>query len=89
MSGFARRVIEAPRLTLESLLRLSEALHLRRDDLGPTYATIVQSKSGQSRQVPLTPVDEKLSATARLERVQMSSASIAWLRTARRVGGPS
>jgi integrase len=43
------------RLTLESLLRLSEALALRKDDIGPTYATVVQSKSGRSRQVPITP----------------------------------
>jgi integrase len=43
------------RLTLESLLRLSEALSLRREDIGSTYATIVLSKSGQSRRVPLTP----------------------------------
>jgi integrase len=42
------------RLTLESLLRLSEALALRRDDIGPTYATVVRSKSGRSRRVPLT-----------------------------------
>jgi integrase len=43
------------RLTLESLPRLSEALNLRREDIGPTYATIVNSKSGHSRRVPLTP----------------------------------
>lgn len=42
------------RLTLESLLRLSEALALRREDIGPTYATVVNSKSGRSRRVPLT-----------------------------------
>jgi integrase len=42
------------RLTLESLARLSEALALRREDIGPTSATIVQSKSGRARQVPLT-----------------------------------
>jgi integrase len=42
------------RLTLESLLRLSEALALRREDIGSTYATVVNSKSGQSRRVPLT-----------------------------------
>lgn len=43
------------RLTLESLPRLSEALNLRREDIGPTYATIVRSKTGRSRRVPLTP----------------------------------
>jgi integrase len=42
------------RLTLESLLRLSEALALRREDIGATSAMVVQSKSGRSRQVPLT-----------------------------------
>jgi integrase len=42
------------RLTLESLPRLSEALALRREDIGPTSATVVQSKSGRSRQIPLT-----------------------------------
>src|SRR5262245_30373549 len=43
------------RLTLESLLRLSETLNLRREDIGHSHATIVNSKSGQSRRVPLTP----------------------------------
>src|SRR5206468_6909910 len=43
------------RLTLESLPRLSECLALRRDDIGSTYLTIVRSKSGRARQVPLTP----------------------------------
>ena len=43
------------RLTLESLPRLSEVLNLRCDDIGPTYATIVRSKSGKARRVPLTP----------------------------------
>jgi integrase len=43
------------RVTLESLLRLSEVLNLKREDIGPTYATIVNSKNGQSRRVPLTP----------------------------------
>jgi integrase len=43
------------RTTLESLLRLSEVLNLRREDIGPTYATVVQSKSGKARKVPLTP----------------------------------
>lgn len=42
------------RLTLESLLRLSEALALRREDIGPSFAVVVHSKSGQSRRVPLT-----------------------------------
>jgi integrase len=42
-------------LTLESLPWLSECLALRRDDIGSTYATIVRSKSGRARQVPLTP----------------------------------
>src|SRR5206468_9328013 len=43
------------RLTLESLPRLSECLALRRDDIGSTYLTIVRSKSGRARQVPVTP----------------------------------
>lgn len=43
------------RLTLESLLRLSEALSLSRDDISETFAAIVQSKSGLSRRVPLAP----------------------------------
>lgn len=42
------------RLTLESLLRLSEAVNLRREDIGPTFATIVRSKTGRARRVPLT-----------------------------------
>ena len=42
------------RLTLESLLRLGEALSLRREDIGPAHATVVHSKSGQPRRVPLT-----------------------------------
>ena len=42
------------RTTLESLLRLSEVLNLRVEDLGPDYATIIQTKSGKSRRVPLT-----------------------------------
>jgi integrase len=42
------------RVTLESLPRLSEVLNLRREDIGPTYATIVRSKNGKSRRVPLT-----------------------------------
>jgi len=43
------------RTTLESLPRLSEVLNLRVEDLGPDYATIVQTKNGRSRKVPLTP----------------------------------
>ena len=42
------------RTTLESLPRLSEVLNLRVEDLGPDFATIVQTKSGKSRRVPLT-----------------------------------
>ncbi len=42
-------------MTLESLLRLSEVLALRREDIGATFATVVQSKSGKARRVPLTP----------------------------------
>ena len=42
------------RTTLESLPRLSEVLNLRVEDLGPDYATIIQTKSGKSRRVPLT-----------------------------------
>src|SRR5262249_4546871 len=36
-------------------LRLSETLNLRREDIGHSHATIVNSNSGQSRRVPLTP----------------------------------
>lgn len=43
------------RVTLESLLRLSEVLALRHEDIGPTFATVIQSKSGKPRRVPLTP----------------------------------
>jgi integrase len=43
------------RLTLESLLRLSEALSLRREDIGAAWGMVVQSKSGRGRRVPLTP----------------------------------
>ncbi len=43
------------RVTLESLLRLSEVLALRREDIGPTFATVIQSKSGKARRVPVTP----------------------------------
>ena len=54
MDGLSGDLRLLARLTLESLLRLSEALALRRDDIGPTYATVVRSKSGRSRRVPLT-----------------------------------
>ncbi len=43
------------RTTLESLLRLSEVLRLRVEDIGPSYAAIVNSKNGSARKVPLTP----------------------------------
>ena len=43
------------RMTLESLPRLSEVLNLRVEDLGPDYATILQTKNGKTRRVPLTP----------------------------------
>ena len=43
------------RTTLESLPRLSEVLNLRVEDLGPDYATIVQTKNGKTRRVPMTP----------------------------------
>ena len=43
------------RATLESLFRISEALALRREDIGPHSATVVQSKSGRMRRVPLSP----------------------------------
>ena len=43
------------RLTLETLLRLSEALALRREDVGASWIVVVQSKAGQSRRVPITP----------------------------------
>jgi integrase len=55
LAGAPRDLALLARLTLESLPRLSEALALRREDLGPTYATILNSKSGRSRRVPLTP----------------------------------
>ena len=35
--------------------RLSEVLNLRVEDLGPDSATIVHTKNGKSRKVPLTP----------------------------------
>jgi integrase len=43
------------RMTLESLPRLSEVLRLRVEDLRPDYATILQTKNGKTRRVPLTP----------------------------------
>ena len=43
------------RTTLESLPRLSEVLNLRVEDLGPDYVTILQTKNGKTRRVPLTP----------------------------------
>src|ERR1051325_10779725 len=42
------------RTTLESLLRLSEVLNLRRGDIGPTHATVLRAKNGRARKVPLT-----------------------------------
>jgi integrase len=42
-------------VTLESLLRLSEALSLRREDVGHGFLTILRSKNGRSRRVPITP----------------------------------
>jgi len=42
------------RTTLESLPRLSEVLNLHVEDILATHATIIQSKSGKSRRVPLT-----------------------------------
>jgi integrase len=54
MDGLSGDLKLLARLTLESLLRLSEALALRRDDIAPTHATVVRSKSGRSRRVPLT-----------------------------------
>ena len=54
LSGASPDLMLLSRLTLESLLRLSEALALRREDIGATSATVVQSKSGRARQVPLT-----------------------------------
>jgi integrase len=42
------------RTTLESLLRLSEVLNLRREDIAANFLTVVQSKNGKSRQVPVT-----------------------------------
>jgi integrase len=42
-------------VSVNSLMRLSECLALRREDIGPTFATVVNSKNGQSRRVPLPP----------------------------------
>ena len=42
------------RTTLESLMRLSEVLHLHIDHIGPSHATVLNGKGGKSRQVPLT-----------------------------------
>jgi integrase len=55
MDGLSGDLRLLARLTLESLLRLSEALNLRREDIESTSGTIVQSKSGKARRVPLTP----------------------------------
>lgn len=54
LDGLSPDLALLARLTLESLLRLSEALRLRREDIGATTLTVVNSKSGQSRRVPLT-----------------------------------
>src|SRR4051812_36825956 len=43
------------RVTLETLLRLSEALALRREDVGQSSLAVLQSKNGRSRRVPVTP----------------------------------
>ena len=58
-----RKVLEAcppdlrlmARVTLESLLRLSEVLNLRREDIGATDLVVLQTKNGKTRKVPLTP----------------------------------
>ena len=42
------------RATLESLFRLSDVLGLRTEDIGSTFATLVYSKGGRRRHVPLT-----------------------------------
>ena len=42
------------RATLESLFRLSEVLNLQKDDIGPTFATVVYGKNGRRRHIPLT-----------------------------------
>jgi integrase len=72
------------RLTLESLLRLSEALGLRREDIGPTYALVIQSKSGRARQVPLTP---ELRTISWLVATHPATCSV-WARTANRLSLP-
>ena len=42
------------RTTLCTLLRLSEVLALRRQDIGESHIVVVNSKSGLSRKVPLS-----------------------------------
>jgi integrase len=54
LAGAPRDLNLLARFTLESLLRLSEALNLRREDIGPTFAVIVHSKTGKPRRVPLS-----------------------------------
>jgi integrase len=56
------------RTTLCTLMRLSEVLALRRQDIGATEIVVVNSKSGQSRKVPV-PDDLR---TALLERCHTS-----------------
>lgn len=58
------------RTTLCTLMRLSEVLTVRRQDIGATEIAIVNSKSGQARKVPVT---EEL-RTALLERCHDSGA---------------
>ena len=55
MDGLAGDLRLLARLTLESLLRLSEGLSLRREDFESTAVMIVNSKAGKARRVPLTP----------------------------------
>jgi integrase len=55
LDGAPRDLRLLARLTLESLPRLSEALNLRREDLGADSATIVRGKGGKGRRVPLSP----------------------------------
>jgi integrase len=43
------------RTTVESLLRVGEAVNLRGEDVAATHITIVNSKNGNSRHVPVTP----------------------------------
>ena len=59
------------RTTLESLPRLSEVLNLRIEDLGPSYATIVQTKSGKSRRVPLTSTEGRAPQAGAQERLHL------------------